>query len=238
MATLLSMLSNVAKAVGAHTPTAIIGSTDQTAQRLYQAMLRECRFLVRRLPWTCLIREATITTADGTASYPLESDFQRIIDDTAWDQTNYWQMRGSLSPQEWQFQKRAILAQPVNRRRYRIKYDTVSKAREVFIDPTPTSVATLSYEYVSLSYCQATGGGALKTEWSVDTDVPLFDDDLLELGTTWRYLKARGLPYADDQQEYQKALRRAIANDKPAAAVDLTRNVRGAFVLPDGNFTL
>lgn len=236
MATLLSMLSNVAKAVGAQTPTAIISSTDQTAQRLHQAMLRECRFLVRRLPWSCLIREATISVVNGTESYALESDFQRIIDDTVWDQTNYWQMRGSLSGQEWQFQKRAILSQPVNRRRFRLKFNTTTKTRRFYVDPTPTGSATLVYEYVSLSYCQATGGGALKTEWSVDTDVPLFDDDLLELGTTWRYLQRRGLPYADDYQVYKDALRRAIVNDKPAAAVDLTANVRGAFVLPDGNF--
>lgn len=236
MATLLLMLANVAKSVGAQTPTAIISSTDQTAQRMFEAMKRECAFLVRRFPWSALIREATITTVNGTASYALESDFQRIIDDTAWDRTNYWQMRGSLSPQEWQFQKSAILAQPVNRRRFRIKFNTTTKTRQVYIDPTPTGTATLVYEYVSLSFCQATGGGALKTAWSVDTDEPLFDDNLLELGVTWRYLKARGLPYADDKQEYQAALRRAITNDKPAAAVDLTRNVRGAFVLPDGNY--
>ena len=236
--TLLSICANVAKAVGAQTPTAIIGSSDQTAQRLFQAIKQECNFLVRRFNWSALRREATITTVASTASYALESDFHRILDDTAWDRTNHWSMGGSATAGEWQFFKSATATRPVTRRRFRLMWDPVSKAREVFIDPTPSDVATLVYEYVSNQYCQATGGGALKSEWSVDTDVPLLDDDLIELGVKYRYLRARGQPYADEHNDYRRALLVAIGNDRPARTVNLAGSETRAFQLPDGNFTL
>ena len=238
MATLLSLCANVAKAVGAQTPTAIISSTDQTAQRMFQAIKQECNFLVRRFAWSALRREATITTVASTASYALESDFHRVVDDTAWDNNNHWQMGGSATAQEWQFFKRATATRPVTRRRFRLMWNPSTKTRQIFIDPTPSDVATLYYDYVSNQYCQATGGGALKAEWSVDTDVPLLDDDLIELGVKYRYLRARGLPHASEHQEYRAALLRAIGSDKPARTVDFSGSETRAFQLPDGNFQL
>lgn len=237
--TLLSIIQDVADLVGAQRPSAVIGSSDQTARRMLAQIKLECALLVKRHHWSALIREATITTAAGTASYAVESDFDRILVDTAWDATNYWQMKGSLTPAQWQWAKRSQVAQPSNRRRFRVKWDSASLAREVFIDPTPSADdESLVYEYVSNNYCQATGGGALKSAWSVDTDVPLLPEMLLQLGLRWRYLNSRGLPYLEEKKEYNDELFRAIGADAPAPTVDLGSPPPPMFRLPDGNFTL
>lgn len=236
--TLLQLCNNVADQVGVERPPAVIGSTNKTARRMLGLLTLECKLLTERHPWSALIREATITTANGTASYPVESDFDRIIDHTVWDATNYWEMRGSLTPAQWQRAKRSIAAQPTNRRRFRLKWDTVSKAREVFIDPTPTSADSLIYEYVSVNYCQATGGGALQSAWTADTDVPLLRDTLLLLGLVWRYRNSRGLPYAEEKNEYERAVMTAIDEDTPAQVVDLAGKSAFYANLPDGNYGL
>ena len=237
--TLLQLCENVADQVGVARPAAIVGSTDRTAKRMLGLLTLECKLLTERHAWSALNREATITTTNGTASYPVESDFDRIIDHTVWDATNYWEMRGSLTPAQWQRAKRSIAAQPTNRRRFRVKWDTVSKAREVFIDPTPTATGdSLVYEYVSINYCQATGGGALKSAWSVDTDVPLLRDTLVLLGLVWRYRNAVGLPYAEEKNEYEHAVASAIDADMPAQVVDLAQKQAYYANLTDGNYGL
>jgi hypothetical protein len=236
--TLLSLVQNVADEVGAQRPTAVYNSSDQTAKRLFQACKKECEFLVRRYAWSALRREATISTVASTGDYALESDFHRMLDETVWDATEYWPMHGSLTPQQWQNVKRSTIARPVNRRRFRLMWDGTTKTRRIFIDPVPTSVATLYYEYVSNQFCQATGGGALRSAWAADTDVATLDENLIELGVKYRYLQARGLPYADQESDYRKALIRAIGNDRPVQGVDLGAQPSAMFQLPEGNFTL
>ena len=112
MATLLTIVTDAANMVGATAPTAVVGSSDATAKRMLALIKAECNFLVRRFPWSALRREATITTVNGTASYSLESDFHRMVDEAIWDATNYWPMKGSLTAQQWQFYKRATITQP------------------------------------------------------------------------------------------------------------------------------
>ena len=236
--TLLSICQNVADEIGATRPTAVYGSTDQTAKRLFQACKKECEFLVRRYAWSALRREATIATVAAQADYALESDFHRMQGETMWDATEYWPMRGSVTPQQWQMIKRSTIARPVNRRRFRLMWDVTTKTRRIFIDPTPSSVATLYYEYVSNQFCQATGGGVLRSAWAADTDVAVLDENLIELGVKYRYLQARGLPYADQEMDYRKALIRAIENDRPAMNVDMGAQPSALFQLPEGNFTL
>lgn len=237
--TLLSAIQDTCDEIGVPRPSAIISSSDQRARTLLALVKTTCNQLIKRHDWSALIREATITTVNGTASYSVESDFLRVIGDTAWDSTNYRKMRGSLTPQEWQYVKRAILASPALRKRFRVKWDTVSKAREVFIDPTPTSAETLVYEYGSTHFCQATGGGATKAALSVDSDVFLLDEELIKRDLKWRYLSSRGQPYAEEKQEAERAIITAIGHDAPAETVDLAnRAPRFMANLADGNWAI
>lgn len=234
--TLLSMCTNVCDAIAIQRPSSIVGSTNETARRCLVHITRVCRELMKRHAWSALIREHAITTVNGTASYALPSDFDRYVDDTAWDATNYWQMRGSLSGSEWQWAKRSIVATATNRRRFRVKWDTDTGAREIFIDPTPSTADSLVIEYVSNNFC-ASSGGTGQDSWDADTDVPRLDDELIELGLTWRLLNSLGQPYAEEKQEYDLRVIKAIGQDAPARLLDMA-GIRMSDIpnLPDGNY--
>ena len=143
-----------------------------------------------------------VTTAASTASYALPSDYDRYINDAAWDSTNYWEMRGSLSPEAWQFRQNAIVAVTTFRKTFRVKYDTSNTANRIYIHPTPTAVESLVVEYVSSQWCESSGGTG-QTAWTADTDTGVLDETLLELDLSWRFKKALGVEYADDKQEFE-----------------------------------
>lgn len=243
--TLLSACVNVARLIPVRVPTVIVGSTDATASMLFAVATWAGRELWRRGNWTCLQTEATITTVASTPSYALATDFGRLTDGTAWDRTNYWDMRGPLSAQQWQAVKSSILASSIGiRRRYRIM--AVAGVNKVRIDPTPSSADTLVYEYTSKNWCQSSGGTG-QTAWAADTDVlapdanDQFSQDLLELGMLWRFLYRMGMSYDEEKLEFEAALELALARDGGAPTIHLGGDwdrvkPLGVDNIQDGNF--
>ena len=229
---LLTLCSNVAKQIGVGVPTIIIGNTDETAVRLLALANRSGKSLMRKHNWAVLIKEATVTTVASTANYSLESDYDRSISDTAWDRTNYDKMRRQTTAQ-WQFRKSAIVSD-VTRKNWRIKPNANTKT--LYIDPTPTAVETLVYEYVSNQWCQSSGGTG-QTAWAVDTDIGVLDEDLLELDLHWRMLKAEGFEYAEERDEFDKQLELAIGNDGGAQTLNMQGQSSGLFTnVPETGF--
>ena len=55
-----------------------------------------------------------------------------------------------------------------------------------------------------------------------DTDLCLFDDELMIAGLKWRFMRARGMQYADLEREYQILKSRAAARWNPGRILSLT----------------
>jgi hypothetical protein len=158
--------------------------------------------------------------AFGQSDYPLPSDFHRPIDDTLWDRSRFWSMRGPLSPQQWQLFKSSVIGKASIQRRFRFR--TVNGAQVFSIDPVPTdNGSALVFEYVSKSWCQS-AGGTPQTLWLMDSDVPTLDEDLLLLGIRWRVKRGLGFTYNDERDEYETELRKAMARDGGAPVLSLT----------------
>ena len=207
--TLLTICNNVVDQVGTDELGTVVGNSERSARRLLALANRGGKLMAQRR-WSVLTKEATITTANGTAAYAVESDFKYIVSDTAWDRTNYWKMRGGLSPKEWQVRKSAIVATTQVRKTFRIK--PTSNAKQIYVDPTPTAVETLVYEYGSSFWCQSAGGVG-QAAWTADTDTGILDEDLLELDLLWRYRSVIGLPYIDERRDAEMAIDTAFAQD-------------------------
>jgi|DEB0MinimDraft_3_1074331.scaffolds.fasta_scaffold00185_14 5'(3')-deoxyribonucleotidase len=237
MATLLSLCEDVSDLVSLERPTAIVGSTNQTARRLLQVVRETCEELKDRYEWPKLVREHEITTANGTASYALPSDYDRYINDTAWDQSNYWRMRGSLTPEQWQFYQNAIVSLPANRKRFRVKYDSDNSALRIFIDPTPTGVETLVIEYISNQWCESSGGTG-QADWAADTDVPRVPDELIRLGARWRMLRIGGFSYADERADYDSRVNQLISHSAPGTTINVGTRPDYFYNLPEGNIAI
>lgn len=224
----------------------------------------------------------------GQGSYALPTDFDRIINDTEWDQTNRWAAIGPNTPQDWAWMTQGIVAL-TPRRHYRIMGDGTS---EFFIWPIPMTDENgqlLTFEYISsatilpkpwaastvyavnsiVSYggraYTTTGGGTSGsvppqvtrgsvsdggvtwtflsngyTQFAADTDITILPQNIVELGTVWRWKRANGLPYTDDRQTWEDAVGRLMTRQGGAPTLNLSRRVYNPLIGPwqvqDGNF--
>lgn len=206
---LLTLCQNVVNETGlGDAPSTIISNTDKLAVQLLALAQKEVRVL-GNMNWQALVAEHTITTANGTESYALPSDWQQYASDTFWDASNYWPMRGSIDPSQWQALKRGIVAATI-RKRFRVK------AGKVYIFPTPTTVNTLVGEYIINTPVVTADLVTKKALFTLDTDTTVLPEFLVELGVKWRYKHAKGLDYSEDRLEYDNRVATAFAQDKPA----------------------
>lgn len=212
---LLTICQNTvdALAFGAR-PAYIVGNNDALARQMLAVLNMAIPRLAGRHNWQALVKLHSVTTANGTESYALPSDLGHYITETFWDATNYWPMAGSMDPQTWQTLKRGLVASSI-RKRFRVY------ANLLYIYPTPTATESLVAEYISSKPVLDNDGSTYKTTFTEDADTFVLPEALLELDLKWRLLKAKGLDYAEEFNEFERAVERAIAQDTPAKTVNL-----------------
>lgn len=163
----------------------------------------------------------------GQFAFVMPSDFERPIDSTMWDRDRYWQMRGPLSPQQWQFYKSSIFSRATIQRRFRFRRVNTSPPSVLFlIDPVPTDNGTqLVLEYASNAWCRSSpnppGSPVLQTSWQADSDVGILDEYLIRLGIKWRALERLGMAYDAALSEYETEVDKAIAQDGGSPILDM-----------------
>lgn len=201
--------------------------------------------------------------AFGQAMYPLPSDFQRPIDNTFWDRSRFWSMRGPQSPQQWQLYKSSVIGRASIQRRYRFLSiwtpqgagmgsmgagaglfggNLPSFQKYISIDPVPfDNGSQLVFEYVSNGWCMSPGG-VPQDSWQSDDDVmitPLFEY-LMRLSLKYRLLRRLGLSYNEELNEFETQVDKAMAHDGGSAILDLTPNnnltLIGPWNLPETGF--
>ena len=174
----------------------------------------------------------------GQSDYPLPSDFQRPIDNTMWDRARFWSMRGPQSPQQWQLYKSSVIGRASIQRRFRFR--EIDGSPHFSIDPVPTdNGSNLVFEYVSNAWCKSSGGTP-QTQWEADTDVGILDEYLIQLGVRWRMMRRLGFAYAEERDEYDREVLKAMAKDGGQAILDMTPNDQltliGPWNLPETGF--
>jgi hypothetical protein len=228
--TLLSICQSVAGDIGVTAPQSpIFGSQVPAAQRFFSQARRAAQSLYRRAPWVELVTEHTFT-ASGISDYLLPADFGWMVDDTLWERSRYWSLRGAMSPQKWQLYKSSIYGRATIWRRWRIRLPSGSGAgaAPVFsIDPPISATDNTSqfvFEYVSKNWCVSNVAGQAQTmasDWTSDNDDAVLDEWLIELDTRWRVLRRLGLDYSDDQDEAEREIDKAVARNGGGAILDL-----------------
>ena len=234
--TLLTLCQAVADEVGVNRPGTIIGNPDRAARRLLTAANREGRELAKR-NWSILKREHTWTTVADQDVYDLPSDYESLQADSAWDRTNYWNMRGGLTSREWQIRRNAIIATTAVRKMYRVSRGA-NNSKQFFVDPKNVPGGQeLLIEYRSNGWCQS-NTGVIQTRWLADDDSGILDETLMELGVLWRYLMRTGSPYVEEYNEYVRVRKTMLAQDGPNRTLRVrpARVVIGAINVPEGNY--
>ncbi len=223
--TLATILTEVADDVGIGAAiTTFIGNNDETARRLL-ALAQKAGKLLARMDWTALQIEHTFSTVASVTSYALPSDYEKMVDGTFWNRTDYMRVRGGQTAQQWQ-QIKSQLVNPGIRDRFRIKIDTNLGVRRINIDPTPTAVENLVFEYVSTSWCEEPLAHTGQNAWVLDTDVARIDEFLIQLEVIWRLRRALGIAYLEDRAEAEREIARAFAADWVPPMIDMSGPAR------------
>lgn len=148
------------------------------------------------------------TLTFGQTQYDLPPDYETITDRTQWDKTKHWEMLGPEDAQQWQWLKSGYISTGP-----RVRWRILGQYFNIW--PMMNTQEYLGYEYRSKGWAESSTG-AVKNSFTADTDTTIFDDQIMILGTKLRYWQIKGFDTTSLQQEYDRYLNVAKANDKGA----------------------
>jgi hypothetical protein len=206
--TLLTIVQEAAGSLNQPVPSTVFGSTSGDAVLWRNLAQREGRDLSGRHDWQALIVQQTWTsTATQAQTSALPSDYDHMVPDVViWDRTGKYPYQGPTSSQDWQ----TLVSSGVTGGGagwWRII------GGDVYLYPAPTAGRTFALEYITTKWCQSSGGTG-QSAWAADTDTALIPESLIALGLTWRWLRAKGMDYAEEMQTYERDVELAASRDR------------------------
>jgi hypothetical protein len=125
----------------------------------------------------------------------------------------------------------------VNGPRYQYRF----RGNHIIVNPTPVAGHTWIFEYVTKYPILDTDGTTAKEYFTADTDTFLLPDDLHLLGLRWRWMREKGLDYAELFETYEFQVKDAMGRDGGAPRLSMEGGKKagqpGIFV-PQGNWTV
>jgi hypothetical protein len=195
--TLITLCTRVTDEVGLPRPNAVATGTLQLERQLFALANATLEELCEK-NWPVLSVQHAFTTAIGTSQYALPVDWSRPVDESAYQASQYYPLRGSLTPNEWGYRKNSWPSS-TDRTRYRI----FGNPLKINLIPTPDTVEDMVIEYISTNAVLADGGGYLAA-FTNDSDTPVVPEELVRMGLKWRIKHAKGLDYTEDWNKYER----------------------------------
>lgn len=164
--------------------------------------------------------------------YPFPGDYDRLISRTDWNKTNFWELLGPETAQQWEWLKSGMIASGP-RTRFRI----LGGLFEIW--PPPTSELIMGFEYIS-SYWVVDVDGDGKSSFTVDTDTSIFRDSLLILGTKLKFFEIKGFDTTSLALNYNRQLQLAKEQDKDAPTLSMAPRMSEVLIgydnIPDSGY--
>ncbi len=216
MANILALAQDIADELSLARPSQIVGNTsDNTAQKILRHMTRTLRQIANRYSLQALRREktfVTVATADQSASSPIPTDFLRFVPNTMFNRVKRYRVV-PMTPEEWQSNQAALTTRV---------YDAyVQRGNSILMAPIPPAGQTIAYEYITRNIGTDSTGATARLAFASDLDLPYLSDELVILGTVWRYNAAEGNDYAETFREYEMCLNDLIKNDGGRRMIDM-----------------
>lgn len=201
------MIRSVCARKGITQPIAVVSSSDPMIQQMLGLANEEGQDLSSRYPWQVLQNESTFLTvateSQGVLTTLAGTGFRYILNEIMWNRDLRRPVFGPLQPYQWQQLRAQNITGPWNQ--FRIRGNAVR-----FI-PAPAAGQTIAFEWISKFW--ATGAGGDAGNWAADADTGLLDEDIMTLGVLWRWLKSKGLSYAEEYTQYERLVADAMARD-------------------------
>jgi hypothetical protein len=235
----LEIIQRTTDALSIPQPSAVVGVQQDHERQLLELLNQEGRALSARFDWQALQNEATFTTVATESQGTLTSiigatqSLRKIVNDTIWDRTQSLPICGPVSRRDWQARLATPSASPYSE--YRIR------GGQLLLYPAPTAGHSCYFEYVSASWCTDATGATYRRNIANDTDEVLLNDELMCAGLEWRWLRKKGLSYAEEFANYEALYAQLTGNDgtKPRLSMDgETRRRAAGIVVPIGNWPL
>lgn len=222
MANFLKIIQNAADEIGIAQPATGIGNGAVETLKMIRYADKVGNALMKSFHWQILTKEKTFTSvaSETQTSTILEADFDRFIPETFWDRTAAFLMTGPTTPKEWQNLK-ATDYNNTGSRKFRLRGDSI------LVIPTPTAGLAYAYEYVSNKWVDIAASGTPKVAFTLDTDIPLINSELLTLGIIYEYLDGDGLPAVSAAKTYLDMFKLLAKNDQPSSGTLLAGDIFG-----------
>ncbi len=213
--TCLSIVQTASAWLAMPIPTALFPVSDVHTQTVQlRSLLQEEQTELCKWPdnyWRKLIRQHTFISvaADVQTGTPIPATgFDYIIPATMWDRTIQRPCLGPISPQDWQ----AWVARPILTS---ILWGWRLRGNDFLTAPNPPAGDTVAYEYISTFGVYASGDVTpTKAAFTADTDTSIFDETMMARGVRWRFLRAKGLSYAEEYREWSGLVQREVSRSK------------------------
>ena len=176
----------------------------------------------------CTATATGVTLNFGKIAYDLPSDFGYFVQRTFWDGAYRWELLGPITAQEKQILRYGIIASGPRRKFY-------VRSNKLWLDPVPpVNGEVIAYDYYSTAWC-ASALGVSQNYWLADTDVYLLDEDAFISGIKWRFLRAKGLDYAQEKIDYETDCQRIAGRDGGSRDLPIAGGTYGARFLDYDN---
>ena len=237
--TLLTEIQEFCEEYKLPVPATIIGNSDPNVQQLKAMLYRAGNEIAIRGDWSALTFECTHTTLaqeDQGVIYTITAGtgnltpFRKFRNETMWDRTDQQHVL-PINPIKWQELKALTSVSP--RFKYRLRN------QRLLFTPTPPAGHTVAFEWLSKWWIQDGTSGAIKERFDADTNSFLIEREILKLGLTWRWKKAKGFDYAEEWQQVEDRIAETLAHDTPRGVLDMgqtRQTMKPGIGIPDYNW--
>lgn len=206
MDTLKSAMDDAATECSLNVPSLFATNTTASYAQLKRYMYSTAKELLSRHDWAVLTLDQTIT-GDGGDTYDLAADFGRLTRRDEVDEPAVWSdgmqrvYRPVTSNGGWTVLTSMGAAGTYG---YRVVGTQIQFTQNI------AASETVTVSYVSNAWISSAGSKV--ATWADDADFTYLPARLIELGTTWRWRRKRGLEFASYQGEFEMEFSR-FAND-------------------------
>lgn len=235
--TLLEVIREYCKREGLRQPNAAISSNDAQVLQMV-ALLNKLLddLMINHSRFSRTIVEETWTSTGVEIQGTITSLFPGylwLMPKSFYDRTASINIRGPLTPEEWQKLK-SLAAYNSAYPSYRFI------GNNLHLYPIVDVTHTLAVEYKTEA-CVTSASGTLKKYFTVDTDTFNLNDSILILGLEYLWRQKKGMEYEPAQDMYIKAIRSLGSQDGQRTQMDMgaeMTQLKPGIYIPDSNWPL
>lgn len=238
---ILTIVQTALDEMGLPYPASIVSATDPTQRQCKALIYAACRAFRSKRTLPQLKKKYSFATVAARSKYLLPADYYAALPDTQWNETTDRRLIGPVTDADMTGKKIASenVTSDYAYRIYGPDLNPASALGQFEIDPVPSGVETLSFEYITKYLFVDVATYAVFSEAiTLDTDLSLIDEELLIADFKWRYLRAKKKDYAQEKADADDLLDAATSRWTGSFRGKFARGKKGPrYSFPDGNWT-